>query len=83
MVRVKELDEERRNAPRRNVNITTDFSWLREFLQNGGYVVTSFKCPNCGGGIEIPKEGETTKCGHCGSIVHAVDVIKMIKELIR
>jgi len=83
LIRLKELDEEKQNAPRQTVNLTTDFSWLKDFLKNGGYVMASYKCPNCGGAIDIPKEGDSTKCEHCGLTVYAVDVIKRARELIK
>jgi rubrerythrin len=62
--------------------ITTDFSWLRDYMQKGGLLLTTFKCPSCGGNITIPESGGVVKCPFCGSDVHAIDIFKKVKELI-
>jgi hypothetical protein len=72
----------RQALEQKKVNIVLDFSSIREYLDKGGFVLTTVKCPQCGAGIELPKEGNLTKCQHCGSQVYAQDVFDKLKGLL-
>jgi hypothetical protein len=65
------------------VSVTTDFSWLKEYLDKGGIVLTTIKCPQCGAGLELPKSGTTVKCQYCGAGVYAHDVLEKFKGLVK
>ena len=62
--------------------VVIDFSWVRRYLDKGGLVLTAFKCPQCSGSIDLPKEGNVTKCKYCGSNVYAQDVFDKLKGLL-
>jgi ribosomal protein S27AE len=67
---------------RDRVQITFDFSFLRDYMSKGGLSLQVVKCPQCGAPISLPKEGSQTVCGHCGSTVFAQDIMEKVKELI-
>jgi hypothetical protein len=46
-------------------------------------VLTTVKCPQCGAGIELPKEGSLIKCQHCGSQIYAQDVFDKLEGLLK
>ena len=60
-----------------------NFSEIVELIAKYGVVVKEIKCPECGGKIELPKEGSVTKCPYCGATIEAIDVYKIIKDLIK
>jgi hypothetical protein len=62
--------------------VVIDFSWVREYFDKGGLVLTTVKCPQCGGSIELPKEGNLTKCKYCGANVYAQNVLDRLKGLL-
>ena len=62
---------------------TIDFSGIVELIAKYGIVVEEIKCPVCNGNIELPKEGNVTKCPYCGATIEAIDVYKIIKDLIK
>ncbi|MDD1770302.1 MAG: hypothetical protein LUO79_04365 [Methanomassiliicoccales archaeon] len=59
-----------------------DFGALRDQMANGGIVVTSVKCPNCGANLDLPETGDTVRCEYCGSRIHAFDLLQKLKELL-
>ena len=61
---------------------TTDFAFLRDYMERGGLSLKALKCPQCGGPISLPSGGQQTKCIHCGGNIYAVDVLDKIKALI-
>jgi len=71
-------DEKRRDR----VQITLDFSFLRDYMSKGGLSLQVVKCPQCGAPISLPKEGSQTVCGHCRSTVFAQDIMEKVKQLI-
>ena len=50
-----------------NVQIILDFSSLKDVMSKGGLVMTTYKCPNCGGMVNIPEAGKVLVCQYCGS----------------
>lgn len=65
------------------VSVKVDFAEIARLIASSGLVVTAVRCPHCGANIELPKEGDTTKCPYCGTTVKAIDVYKLVKELIK
>ncbi|MGD0318637.1 MAG: hypothetical protein ABSB56_02935 [Nitrososphaerales archaeon] len=63
------------------VQIVFDFSMIRDYLDKGGLLVSAVKCPQCGGAVDLPKEGNLVKCRYCGSAVYAQDILQRLKEL--
>jgi len=64
------------------VHIMIDFSFLKNYMEKGGMILQTFKCPECGAPIKLPEKGNSTKCDHCGKVMYARDVFQKIKELI-
>jgi len=64
------------------VHIMIDFSFLKNYMEKGGMILQTFKCPECGAPIKLPEKGNSTKCDHCGKVIYAQDVFQKIKELI-
>jgi DNA-directed RNA polymerase subunit RPC12/RpoP len=62
--------------------ISMDFSWLREYMEKGGLVLNTIKCPTCGAPVKIPEGGGSVKCDHCNSSILVEDVFRKVKELI-
>jgi DNA-directed RNA polymerase subunit RPC12/RpoP len=58
------------------------FSWLRDYMQKGGLVLSVYKCPSCGGQVKIPDKGNSAKCEHCGANVLVTDVFEKVKQFI-
>jgi DNA-directed RNA polymerase subunit RPC12/RpoP len=75
----QEIEAEKR---RDRIQITLDFSFLRDYMSKGGLSVQVVKCPQCGAPISLPKEGTQTTCEHCGSTVFAQDIMEKVKQLI-
>lgn len=79
--REKALKGEINNEPQ-NVQIIVDFSSLKDEMAKGGVVMTTYKCPNCNGTVDIPETGKTLICKFCGTPIKAVDIFDRIKSLI-
>ena len=77
--RVAEIKKSKENE---RIQIVTDFSWLRDYMEKGGIMIKTYKCPGCGGAIDIPSNGKAGKCGFCGTTFYAEDVFKKVKDLI-
>jgi len=63
--------------------VVIDFSRVRDYLDKGGLVLTTVKCPQCGASIELPKKGSTTKCGYCRASIYAQDILEKFKGLMQ
>lgn len=77
--RRKEIESEKRKE---RVQVVLDFSSLKDYMEKGGLIMQTFKCPNCSAPVEFPENGKTTKCAHCGTKIYARDIFEKIKELI-
>lgn len=77
--RRKETESEKRKERGR---VVLDFSSLKDYMERGGLVMQTFRCPNCSAPVEFPEKGKTTKCAHCGTKIYARDIFDKIKELI-
>jgi len=61
----------------------TDFAWIRDYLDKGGLVLTTIKCPQCGANLDLPKEGNNTRCKYCGASIYAQDILEKFKGLLK
>lgn len=77
--RRKKIESEKRKE---RVQLVLDFSSLKDYMEKGGLVMQTFRCPHCNAPVEFPEKGKTTKCAHCGSRIFARDIFEKIKELI-
>jgi uncharacterized Zn finger protein (UPF0148 family) len=66
-----------------NVQIIIDFSSLKDVMSKGGLVMTTYKCPNCNGMVNIPEAGKVLVCQYCGTPIKPVDIFEKIKSLIQ
>lgn len=80
---LSELHEQMLHPRQVNLNVNMDFSWLRTEMEKGGLLLTTVKCPQCGGKLELPKSGDLVSCKYCGSVIHAVDVFDKLKTLLK
>lgn len=76
------LEQERERAKER-VQIVLDFSSLKDVMSKGGLVMTTYKCPNCGGKLELPESGQLLTCKYCGVPIKPVDIFEKIKDLLQ
>lgn len=75
-------EEFRKEEKKAKVSIVMDFSSLKEYMNTGGLVLRTFKCPSCGASIGLPEGGETVKCSYCSTMVKAEDIFEKIQSLI-
>jgi len=72
--RVKEIEK--------NANPHTfDFAALKLCLEKGGVILQTLKCPECGGPITLPAEGNQVNCQYCGKTILAIDLFKRLSSL--
>jgi hypothetical protein len=67
---------------REHVQVVLDFSSIRDTLSRGGIVVSSLKCPQCSGPLELPETGKQTVCKYCGASIRPVDIFDKIKNIV-
>lgn len=68
---------------REHVQIILDFSSLKDVMSKGGLIMTTYKCPNCNGMVEIPEAGKVLMCQYCGTPIKPVDIFEKVKSLIQ
>jgi hypothetical protein len=68
---------------RANVQVILDFSSLKDAMSKGGLVMSTYKCPNCNGMVDIPEAGKVLLCKYCGIPIKPVDIFEKIKSLIQ
>jgi len=61
--------------------VTIDYSFLKTYLDKGGILLTTLRCPHCGAPIEIPNGGNNVKCKHCGNLILAIDLLDRISRI--
>jgi len=64
------------------IHLVLDFSSLKEEMKKGGLVMSTFKCPNCGASLPLPKSGKVLVCKHCNAPIKPIDIFEKIKSLI-
>lgn len=65
------------------LQVTLDFSSLKDVISKGGLVMTTYKCPNCNAMVDIPETGKVLMCKHCGTPIKPVDIFEKIKSIIQ
>jgi hypothetical protein len=45
--------------------------------------MTTYKCPNCNGMVDIPEAGKVLMCKYCGTPIKPVDIFEKINSLIQ
>jgi len=78
---LQQIKERRRELEQKKTSVLTDFSFLKTYIEKGGIVLTTLKCPHCSAPIKMPKGGAETVCEHCGSTVYAQDIFEKVKKL--
>ena len=64
------------------VHVILDFSFLKDYMEKGGLVLQTFKCPHCDAPVQLPSSGNQTQCKHCGNTIYAQDIFEKVKALI-
>src|SRR5207245_1871462 len=82
--RQQQIKRERiqKEKQREHVQVVLDFSSIRDTLAKGGVVVTTFKCAQCSGPLDLPETGRQTTCRYCGAMIRPVDLFDKIKSLV-
>jgi len=75
----EQKEQERRQD---KVQLVLDFSSLKEQMDKGGLVVQTIKCPTCGASVDLPSNGNTTKCKYCHSTIYAADLFEKLKAML-
>jgi hypothetical protein len=70
-------------SKKENIQIVLDFSSLKDVMAKGGLVMTTYKCPNCNGMVNIPEAGKVVVCQYCGTPIKPVDIFEKIKLLLQ
>ena len=79
---MEQMKERKQELERKKIPVVIDFSFLKTYIEKGGIVLTTLKCPHCSAPIKMPKGGAETLCEHCGSTVYAQDIFEKVKKLI-
>lgn len=66
-----------------SVQIILDFSSLKDVMSKGGLVMSTYKCPNCSGMVDIPEAGKVLVCKYCNTPIKPVDIFEKIKSLMQ
>lgn len=77
--RKEEIEAEKKKE---RVHVMIDFSFIKDYMKQGGLVLQTFKCPSCGAPLKFPESGKTTTCPYCNSDIRAEDIFEKIKSLI-
>jgi len=73
------LEAEKRKE---RVHVLLDFSFIKNYMEKGGLVLQTVRCPNCGAPMKLPESGSEVVCSHCASTIYAQDIFEKIKALI-
>ena len=78
----KKRERIQKEKQRERVQVILDFSAIRDTLSKGGLALSSLKCPECLGALELPETGKQTTCKYCGATIRPVDVFDKIKNIV-
>jgi hypothetical protein len=76
--RREEIEAEKKKE---RVHIMVDFSFVKDYMKQGGVILQTFKCPTCGASLKFPESGNTTTCQYCNANIKAEDIFEKIKSL--
>lgn len=79
---LQQVKDRKQELERKKPSVVLDFSFLQTYMKKGGMIITTLKCPECGGKIKLPEKGTQTFCEHCGSTIYAENMFDKIKQLI-
>lgn len=77
--RKEEIEAEKKKE---RVHLMIDFSFIKDYMRQGGLILQTFKCPSCGAPLKLPESGNTVTCPYCNSDIKAEDIFEKIKALI-
>lgn len=77
--RREEIEAERKKE---RVHVLIDFSFIKDYMKQGGVILQTFKCPTCSAPLKFPESGNTTTCPYCNTVIRAEDVFEKIRSLI-
>jgi len=77
--RKEEVEVEKKKE---RIHLMIDFSFIKDYMKQGGLVLQTFKCPSCGAPLKFPESGNTMTCPYCNSNIRAEDIFEKIKALI-
>lgn len=81
---LKEARENQKiSKERERIQIILDFSSLKDVMTKGGLVMSTYKCPNCNGMVDLPEVGKVLMCKYCGTPIKPVDIFEKIKSLMQ
>ncbi len=63
-------------------HINVNFGDVQDLMRDGGVMLRSYKCPDCGAPTGIPENGYSMRCEHCGTRIQVNDVIRRVRKLI-
>jgi hypothetical protein len=63
-------------------HVTIDFSFIKDYMKEGGLSLKTMKCPECNAPIRMPKDGTEMVCQYCNNPIHAQDIFEKIESLI-
>jgi DNA-directed RNA polymerase subunit RPC12/RpoP len=75
-------EQVQREKQRERIHILLDFGSLKNVMDSGGIIMTTYNCPKCNGVLEIPQAGKVLFCSYCGTPVKPVDIFDRIKEFL-
>jgi len=76
-------EDEEISKEKQTIQVILDFSSLRDIIkENGGIILSTYKCPNCTGMVDIPESGKDMICKYCGTSIKPVDIFEKIKGLV-
>jgi hypothetical protein len=71
-----------RMRKKERVHVMIDFSFIKDYMKDGGLSLKTIKCPECSGPLKIPKDGTEIVCRYCNNTIQAQDIFEKIKSLI-
>lgn len=71
-----------RMRKKERVHVMIDFSFIKDYMKDGGLSLKTIKCPECNGPLKIPKDGTEIVCRYCNNTIQAQDIFEKIKSLI-
>jgi len=75
-------EQVQKEKQKERIHIVVDFGSLKNVMDSGGIVMTTYNCPKCNGVLDIPQAGKVLFCSYCGAPVKPVDIFEKIKEFL-
>lgn len=78
----KRKEELQAQKKKERVHIVLDFTSLKDTMEKGGLIMSTFKCPNCRASLHLPDHGKVLICEYCNTPIKPIDIFEKIKSLI-